>query len=177
MNSWRDTKAHPIDFYRLTDRKRFGGGTLLNLRQYPLRQTDLLAFLAASKHIYCCVCVCCLRVLCFASALACVVLSCECKAQGRRVPTPMTVRLAGGHSGITMRAPAADLIKVSQSYSSWLKTPLHTQTYRHLYKRPYWWLLQLPSPSSSSGVSKGIQQALTTVRLELDWRFLSHNIL
>lgn len=141
---------------------------MLNLRQYPLRQTDLLAFLAASKHIYCCVCVCFLHVLCCASVLACAVLSCECKAQGRRVPMPMTVRLAGGHSGITMRAPAADLIKVSQSSSSWLKTPLHTQTHRHLYKHPNWWLLQLPSLSSSSRVSEGIQQALTSVRLGFD---------
>lgn len=81
-------------------------------------------FLSANKHIYCWVCVglqgpCFSVYLCVCPCVCCV-FAFECKPLSSSVPVRMTVGLAGGHDCMTIRAPAADLIKVSQSHSSWL---------------------------------------------------------
>lgn len=64
---------------------------------------------------YLCVCLC-----------VCWVFAFECKPWSSSVPVLMTVGLAGGHNCMTIGAPAADLIKVSQSHSSWLETAQKT---------------------------------------------------
>lgn len=56
MNSWRDTIDYQTETFmdRLTEKDSAGEFAEVELpfRQYPRSQTDLPAFLSASKHIY-----------------------------------------------------------------------------------------------------------------------------
>lgn len=61
----------------------------------------------------------------------CCVFACDCEPRSSSEPVLMTVGMAGGHYWMTIGASAADLIRVSQSHSSWLETALCTHTHTH----------------------------------------------
>lgn len=86
--------------------------------------------------------------VCVCSGCPCVrcVFAPECKPRSSSVPVLMTAGLAGGHDCMTIGAPAADLIKVSQSHSSWLKTASNTHTHTLSYRT----LFQFTAPISMS---------------------------